>query len=46
MCCFFSTLWLLGPRFAFLIYWLIPWGRAKVTAAFGGSWFWALLGLI
>jgi hypothetical protein len=36
----------LGPRFAFLIYWLIPWGRAKVTAAFGGSWFWALLGLI
>ena len=23
-----------------------PQGRLKVTAAFGGSWFWALLGLI
>jgi hypothetical protein len=46
MCCFLSSLWLLGPRFAFLIYWLIPYGRLKVTAAFGGSWFWALLGLI
>ena len=46
MCCFLSSLWLLGPRFAFLIYWLIPWGRLKVTVAFSGSWLWALLGLI
>ena len=46
MCCFLSTLWLLGPRFAFLIYWLIPYGRLKIAAAFGGSWFWPLLGFI
>ena len=45
MCCFFATLWFLGPRFAFLIFWLIPWGRLKITAAFS-TWFWPLLGLI
>ena len=45
MCCFFASLWFLGPRFAFLIFWLIPWGRLKITAAFSG-WFWPLLGLI
>lgn len=45
MCCFFASLWLLGPRFAFLIYWLIPWGRLKVVAAFDG-WILPLLGLI
>ena len=45
MCCFFSTLWLLGPRFAFLIYWLIPYGRLKIDAAFD-TWFWPFLGLI
>ncbi len=45
MCCFFSSLWLLGPRFAFLIYWLIPYGRLKVAAAFDG-WILPLLGLI
>ena len=45
MCCFFATLWFLGPRFAFLVFWLIPWGRLKITAAFSG-WLWPLLGLI
>jgi hypothetical protein len=45
MCCFFSSLWLLGPRFAFLIAWLIPYGRLKVAAAFSG-WILPLLGLI
>jgi hypothetical protein len=45
MCCFLSTLWLLGPRFAFLIYWLIPWGRLKITAAFD-TFIWPFLGLI
>ena len=45
MCCFFASLWFLGPRFAFLIFWLIPWGRLKITAAFS-TWFWPLLGLI
>lgn len=28
---------MLRPRFALLVYWLIPWGRVKVTAAFGGK---------
>ena len=45
MCCFISTLWLLGPRFAFLIYWLIPYGRVKIDAAFS-TFFWPFLGLI
>lgn len=45
MCCFFLTLMFLGPRFAFLIYWLIPVGRAQVALAFNG-WFLPLLGLI
>jgi hypothetical protein len=45
MCCFFTTLLFLGPRFAFLIYWLIPYGRLKVAAAFDG-WILPLLGLI
>ena len=45
MCCFFSSLWLLGPRFAFLIYWLIPYGRLKIDAAFS-TFFWPFLGLI
>ena len=45
MCCFLSSLWLLGPRFAFLIYWLIPFGRVKVALALNG-WILPLLGLI
>jgi hypothetical protein len=45
MCCFFASLFFLGPRFAFLIYWLIPYGRIKIAAAFN-TWFWPLLGLI
>ena len=45
MCCFLSTLWLLGPRFAFLVYWLIPWGRLRINAAFD-SFIWPVLGLI
>jgi hypothetical protein len=43
MCCFFATLVFLGPRFAFLVYWLFLPG--KVTAAFN-TWIWPLLGLI
>jgi hypothetical protein len=35
----------LGPRFGFLVYWLIPYGRLKISAAFN-TWFWPLLGLI
>lgn len=45
MCCFFASLFFLGPRFAFLIYWLIPYGRLKIDAAFN-TFFWPLLGLI
>jgi hypothetical protein len=45
MCCFFTTLLFFGPRLAFLIYWLLPYGRVKVTAVFN-TWFWPLLGLI
>jgi hypothetical protein len=43
MCCFFTTLVFLGPRFAFLVYWLFLPG--KVNAAFN-TWIWPLLGLI
>jgi hypothetical protein len=45
MCCFFIALMTLGPRFALLIYWLIPYGRVQVALAFN-TWFWPLLGLI
>jgi len=45
MCCFLASLALFGPRLAFLIYWLIPWGQLKVMAAFN-TWIWPLLGLI
>jgi hypothetical protein len=34
-----------GPRLAFLLYWLLPYGQLKINAAFSG-WFWPLLGLI
>ena len=45
MCCFLSTIWLLGPRFGFLIYWLTPYGRLHTLVAFN-TWVWPLLGLI
>jgi len=45
MCCFFASLFFAGPRFAFLIYWLIPFGRLKIATAFN-TWVWPLLGLI
>ena len=32
MCCFFLSLLFLGPRFAFLVYWLIV--QVRVNAAF------------
>jgi len=47
MCCFFLSLMFLGPRFAFLIYWLIA--PLRVNAAFTGfnfPWLVGLLGLI
>lgn len=45
MCCFFATLVLLGPRVGMLIYWLLPYGQAKINLAFN-SFIWPLLGLI
>ena len=45
MCCFAATLFFFGPRLAFLIFWLFPYGQVKVMAALNG-WFWPLLGLI
>ena len=46
MCCFLAILAIFGPRLAFLIYWLVPYGQLKIVTAFGGSWFWPILGLI
>jgi hypothetical protein len=45
MCCFFASLLLLGPRFAFLVFWITPYGRIKTALAFN-TFFWPLLGLI
>lgn len=45
MCCFLASLSLFGPRLAFLVYWLIPYGQFRISAALQG-WFWPLLGLI
>ena len=44
MCCAFTTLVLLGPRFAGLIWWLVQ--PARWMAAFNGSWLWPVLGLV
>lgn len=43
MCCFFISLFALGPRIAFLVYWL--WRPAVVQLTFKG-WILPLLGLI
>ena len=44
MCCAFTTLVLLGPRFAGLIWWLVQ--PARWSLAFNGSLLWPVLGLI
>ena len=43
MCCFFTTLMLLGPRFAILVWWLF---RPVYFNAVFNTWIWPLLGLI
>jgi hypothetical protein len=43
MCCFFTTLLLLGPRFAVLIWWLI---RPVYVNTVFNTWIWPLLGII
>jgi hypothetical protein len=45
MCCFFASLFLFGPRLAFLVYWLFPYGQLKIAATFNTFW-WPFLGLI
>jgi hypothetical protein len=35
----------LGPRVGFVIWWLVPLGRAQVNLAFN-TWLWPLLGVI
>jgi hypothetical protein len=42
MCCFFTTLVLLGPRLAILVWWLV--NQRYVLAAFNNSWILAILG--
>ncbi|MEI6360764.1 MAG: hypothetical protein WCP95_01395 [Actinomycetes bacterium] len=44
MCCFVLVLGFLGPRLAFLFVWLF--NSARITVAFGGSFWWPLLGLL
>lgn len=47
MCCFFTSLLFLGPRIAFLVYWLIAPVRVNISlAAFNFPWLVSLLGLI
>ena len=43
MCCFVTTLFLLGPRFATLIWWLV--NPARFSAAYS-SIIWPILGII
>ena len=43
MCCFFTTLVLLGPRFAVLLWWLI---RPVYYNLVFDTWIWPLLGVI
>jgi hypothetical protein len=43
MCCFVLVLGFLGPRIAFLWVWIFT---PQVTAAFGGSFWWPLLGVL
>jgi hypothetical protein len=35
----------LGPRITFLVYWLVPFGRAQINLAFD-TWIFPILGLI
>ena len=43
MCCIFTSLFLLGPRFAAFIWWLL--NPVRFNAAFS-TWIWPLLGII
>ena len=45
MCCFLTSLVLVGPRLAFLVLLLFPYGQAKASLAFN-TLFWPLLGWV
>jgi len=45
MCCFFTSLFLIGPRFAFLVFLLFPYGQMKSAMAFHTV-IWPLLGFL
>jgi len=45
MCCFAAALWFFGPRVGLLIYWLLPYGQARIQSAYNW-WLIPLLGLI
>ena len=44
MCCLLTVLFLLGPRVADIIWWIIQ--PVRWSAAFGGSFLWPILGII
>ena len=44
MCCFFTTLVVLGPRVAGVLWWLVQ--PVRWQAAFNNNWLWPVLGLI
>ena len=44
MCCVFTILLLLGPRFGGAMWWLF--NPPRWNQAFNGSWLWPLLGII
>ena len=44
MCCFITSLFLLGPRAAILIWWLLEPLRWQLV--FDDKWFWGIVGII
>lgn len=44
MCCLLTVLFLLGPRVADIIWWIVQ--PTRWSLAFGGSWLWPVLGII
>jgi len=44
MCCFFTALLLLGPRFAGMVWWLV--NPVRWSQAFDNNWIWPVLGII
>ena len=45
MCCLLSALLLIGPRVAFIVFWLLPATGQRVSKVFG-NWVFPILGLV